>query len=308
MSAEEEIPRVLGRLAAFLPPRDQRYRLFHRSIFDWLTGWDKIVDQPVAGAYHVSLRQGHDHWAKYFWSVYQSDQRPLTDEVLRFLPTHLVGARRWDDIARILLDWRFLEAKVSRSETMVFDLVADFALAVTQIPADYPQHHALELVQQAHILSTHVVAKDSKQLAGQLLGRLSHDDAPEIGRMLDDAAGWRGSAWLKPLGATLEHPGGSAVRTLHEHDGPVRAEGVWLDARIMISGSSVDAVAVTPDGRVAVSGSTDGTVKMWDLAQTMEMAAFTGETGIHSCAVADDAVTIVAGEVSGRFHFLRLQR
>jgi WD40 repeat protein len=65
-------------------------------------------------------------------------------------------------------------------------------------------------------------------------------------------------------------------------------------------------VAVTLDGRRAVSASDDRTLRLWDLETGKEIAAFTGESGIGSCAVTSDGRTIVAGESSGRMHFLRL--
>jgi WD40 repeat protein len=70
---------------------------------------------------------------------------------------------------------------------------------------------------------------------------------------------------------------------------------------------SVNAIAVTPDGKTVISGSLDKTIKIWDLATRKEIATFTGESPILCCAVAADGVTIVAGEESGRVHFLRLQ-
>ncbi|MFM6843266.1 MAG: WD40 repeat domain-containing protein [Dolichospermum sp.] len=71
--------------------------------------------------------------------------------------------------------------------------------------------------------------------------------------------------------------------------------------------NSVNAIAVTPDGQTLISGSRDNTIKIWDLTTGNEIATFTGESPILSCAVASDGVTIVAGEASGRLHFLRLQ-
>jgi WD40 repeat protein len=70
---------------------------------------------------------------------------------------------------------------------------------------------------------------------------------------------------------------------------------------------SVNAIALTPDGKTVISGSTDKTIKIWDLATRKEIATFTGESPIKCCAVAPDGVTIVAGESLGRLHFLRLQ-
>ncbi|MTJ28718.1 WD40 repeat domain-containing protein [Aphanizomenon sp. UHCC 0183] len=71
--------------------------------------------------------------------------------------------------------------------------------------------------------------------------------------------------------------------------------------------SLVEAIALTPDGKTLISASRDNTIKIWDLATRKEIATFTGESPINCCTVAPDGVTIVAGEESGRLHFLRLQ-
>jgi WD40 repeat protein len=70
--------------------------------------------------------------------------------------------------------------------------------------------------------------------------------------------------------------------------------------------SGGSAVAVTPDGRRAISASSDQTLRVWDLDTGKTVATFTGDGGIWCCAVAPDGLTIVAGESTGRVHFLRL--
>ncbi len=66
-------------------------------------------------------------------------------------------------------------------------------------------------------------------------------------------------------------------------------------------------VAVTPDGRYALSGSEDHTIKVWHLERQQALATFTGESAMLACAIAPDGLTILAGEASGRLHFLRLE-
>ena len=65
-------------------------------------------------------------------------------------------------------------------------------------------------------------------------------------------------------------------------------------------------MAVTPDGRHAVSSSLDRTLRLWGLESGKEIATFTGESEVVGCALTPDGRTIVAGESSGRVHFLRL--
>ncbi|MEG4924635.1 hypothetical protein Q5690_29840, partial [Microcoleus sp. F10-D1] len=66
-------------------------------------------------------------------------------------------------------------------------------------------------------------------------------------------------------------------------------------------------VAIAPDGLIAVSASDDKTVKIWDLLSGNEVASFSGDGGFACCAIAPDGVTVVAGDRSGRVHFLRLE-
>ena len=72
-------------------------------------------------------------------------------------------------------------------------------------------------------------------------------------------------------------------------------------------GGWVRAVDVTPDGLRAVSVSWDDTLIMWDLQEGTGIAEFTGESRLLSCAILPDGKTIVAGERSGRLHFLKLE-
>ncbi|MEG3960518.1 WD40 repeat domain-containing protein, partial [Microcoleus sp. herbarium2] len=65
--------------------------------------------------------------------------------------------------------------------------------------------------------------------------------------------------------------------------------------------------AVTEDGKLAISGSDDNTLKVWDLASGNVIASFTCKSSIASCAIAPDGVTIVAGDESGRVYLLRLE-
>ncbi|MCU0638071.1 MAG: hypothetical protein MUE87_05585 [Methanothrix sp.] len=66
-------------------------------------------------------------------------------------------------------------------------------------------------------------------------------------------------------------------------------------------------MALTADGRRAVSASSDQTLKVWDIESGSIICSFTGENAMFCCAVSPDGRTIIAGEASGRVHFLRLE-
>src|SRR5215469_13124752 len=112
---------------------------------------------------------------------------------------------------------------------------------------------------------------------------------------------WFGIDRFKPGGETGREACGLGLpRFDPERVGPGEREGV-ADA----GGPRFAAVAVTPDGKRAVSASEDCALKVWVLETGMLVATLTCDGDALCCAFADDR-TIVAGELSGRIHFLQL--
>jgi WD40 repeat protein len=69
--------------------------------------------------------------------------------------------------------------------------------------------------------------------------------------------------------------------------------------------ASVTALALMPEGDRFVSASLDQTLKVWDLASGELVTHFSGDGGFTTCVVAPNG-TIIAGEGSGRIHFLHM--
>jgi WD40 repeat protein len=81
---------------------------------------------------------------------------------------------------------------------------------------------------------------------------------------------------------------GRLIGTFIQHTAPIRAP------------------TLTPDGRFVVSASADATLQVWDLQSGRNIADFTGESSMLGCCVSEDGRVIIAAELSGQVHFLRL--
>jgi WD40 repeat protein/serine/threonine protein kinase len=262
LDAEEELPAILSRLASFVPNALGRYAFFHKSLFEWLTGWDIQQDQPLAGPARVNLQKGWNRLADWCSVEYKRSSGKVPLYCLRHLAAHLHQARRDQLVRDLLKDFHFLQAKL---ETMdVSALIGDF---------DYLSEDAdLRLVQAAIRLSAHVLARDHRQLAAQLMGRLLGHPAPEIQDLLKKAAAEKGWPWFRLSRPSLAPPGGPLLRTFEGHT------------------SWVHAVVLTPDGRRAISGSWDGTLRVWDLETGRSVRTLEGHTDwINAVAVTPDA-------------------
>lgn len=82
------------------------------------------------------------------------------------------------------------------------------------------------------------------------------------------------------------------------------AQGTELN-NFSIHNNSANAVVVNPSGDFAISG--DYSIKVWHIQTGKIVASFSVESSVLSCAITSDGLTIVAGELSGRVHFLRLE-
>ncbi len=168
------------------------------------------------------------------------------------LAGHLVSAGRRGELQSLLFDYGWLARYLSCTTcpggrySDLYALLADFDIALSA--ALDQQSAQLRLVQQALALSAPALAEDPGQLAPQMLGRLLPFQEPEIQGLIEKVKMRREDNWLRPLAACFTPPGSEVVRTLVGHTD-------W-----------VTAVSILPDGQHAVSGSLDGTLREWDMA------------------------------------------
>jgi WD40 repeat protein len=177
------------------------------------------------------------------------------------LPQHLAAADQLGEIRALLCDYDWLAAKLRA--TNIAAALADYDLI--------PNGRDVALIQQALRLSIPALSRDLSQLPGQLIGRLQGTEGAAVKVLITGAEKGPGQAWLRPRFASLTPPGGPLLQILVGHTGPV------------------EAVTFLPDGRHALSGSNDNTLRLWDLTTSETLSILEGHTGPVT------AVAVVSG-------------
>jgi WD40 repeat protein len=186
----------------------------------------------------------------------------------RWFGWHLVQAGESDRLRQLLLDFPWLAAKLKATD--VHAVLQDFEAAGQSAP--------FVTVRDALRLSAYNVGRDPSQLGTQLCGRLEPGQSPDLDRLLDSVARHETGPRLRLLHTTLTHPGGALLAILKGHTG------------------SVEAMDVSSDGVLAVTGSTDGTLRLWDLRTWRAIGVLEGHAGtVYAVAFLPDGRRIVSG-------------
>jgi WD40 repeat protein len=193
-------------------------------------------------------------------------------------------------------------------------------LQLDYITARYADREVLALIHGAVRLSAHLIEKDPRQFASQVLGRLlPYRNTPVIQQLIDEIAAGAPAPWLRPLHPALHPPGTPLLRTLEGHSDDVHDVAVTADGKRAVSASrdttlkvwdldsgialrtleghsnSVVGVAVTADGKRAVSASRDTTLKVWDLDSGVALRTLEGHLfSVYRVAVTPDGKQAVS--------------
>lgn len=122
----------------------------------------------------------------------------------RWLPWHLAQTRRISDLQKLLFDPCWLQEKLAHTD--VNAVISDFDRLK-------PAREAY-LIQGAIRLSAHILAKDPRQFASQLVGRLIEHSQPVIRDFIAQLTNTAVGPWLRPLRPALDQPETGLLRTI----------------------------------------------------------------------------------------------
>lgn len=255
----------------------------------------------------------HGDLADYFSHKWQrSDIHALLELI------HQLGqAGRTDEAKRLLTDYGWISKKLQ--VTGVGLLLGDYE----EITLD--RQEPAGMVAGAIRLSAHVLARGKEQLPGQLLGRLGRGGL--LTALVEAARAAVVPPALIPVWPQLTPPGGSLVRTLVGHTGPITGVKISADGKRGISCSKdhtlilwdldsgtkilayrghedeVTCVAQSEDGKLALSGSKDMTLKLWRVSSgevVRTLREFTIPTTLAEAFAPAPMVTCLAMSADGK--------
>jgi len=328
--SEPQVQRLLARIEDFLRITHKLVAFDHLSLVQWLTE-ENDDGFSLAGTYAVQLenvQQRFTSWARAEVAAGRAHEWPY---LTRHLAAHLEPGERQEWFSYLLLDLRWLEARLRLADLNA--LLSDWQW-ITPTPDLTAVERALR--QGAHVLSHQGQGWSGlEQLPSQLLARLPRSTAGETHKAatsLRDQAitQLQQAGGLHPLTASLLADE-ALQRTLICHRSTVRALAVlpggrlasgafdgtiklWdpasgqLQATLEGHSGSVNALAVLPGGRLA-SGADDRTIKLWDPASgepESSQLLFVADAAITALAFLPGGSILVAGDASGRLHWLRL--
>ena len=139
-------------------------------------------------------------------------------------------------------------------------------------------------------LAANAVVRDPRQLAGQVLGRCGAEPRPQFVQAL-----WEGASKWVDRATASRASGGGGLRVLV----PDRHSGLELGGGNLckvLEGCSGWKIAVTPDGKKVVTGSSNNTACVWDLESGVALVKLEGHSKwVNAVAVTPDGKKVVTG-------------
>ncbi|MDI1484564.1 AAA family ATPase [Polyangium sp. y55x31] len=307
------LARKPGRSAAELATRLAGADLAKARAAVMQLGWDDVPEgeaRRLVALLSMCGGQGLVPAARLAWLAGRTPGEPIHAAVRALAATNLVdvdeagGARLWPDVRafvegaldpvfrdelraaaavsleRALGDVRSIESEIA--ERGITAVLADVRASSPWAPGArsvVSMRGALDL--EANALLGWDAAREPAFFLQQLRARAEEIEATKLAEALDGALLERHSPWIR-VRARTSRRGEASARVLEGH------------------AAKVNAVAVTRDGRLALSASDDRTVRVWDLDAGQALFVLTGHVSpIRGLAVSADGRTAVSGAADG---------
>ncbi|WP_433303597.1 tetratricopeptide repeat protein [Actinoplanes sp. CA-030573] len=251
---------------------EDRVRIFHESFREFL-----LTDPP----YPIFPSDARDALCDHFLSEHDPDWTSRDDAyAVEHLPRHLLDAERPDDVTGLLEDMAFLAAKISAFGVPA--LLRDLAAAVRESTGDERMRQLYDVVDRsAHRLRTPAGGDYPGRVSQHLLLAVREPARAWIGELAERHLAAIGRPYLRSRWhAGTESP--ALLRTLVGHAGAV--------------------VAVTVDGRGerALSASSDGTARLWDIETGEPLGVFGAHrAGLVAAAFVREESAILTASTDG---------
>ncbi len=251
------------------PDGQAEYSLHHDSIRTHIA---RVLGAAALRAHHVALARRLATWPP-------AAEATARTYALCHALTHRAEAGDWTDAWRLAGDMGFLEAKCRELGAHEAEAEAARVAERCRATGDAAQCRRFGDLSRALARESHWLRTAPEATAALVWNRLR-------------LSGWSADE----IDAQLQVPGGRFLRVRY---GTTRASPALVRTLVGHSGS-VNACTVTPDGRRVVSGSEDGTLKVWDLESGRVVATLEGHAGeVRACAVTPDGRRVISGSEDG---------
>jgi len=239
----------------------------------------------------------------------------------RWLAYHLIEAEQVEVLHGLLLDHRYLQAKLDATDANT--LIADTNQKGLE------DDESISLIASTLSMSAHILTQDKRTLAHQLVGRLmGHRRVLETIRAFTDrimeAVSSLYPAFPDADQLVLELAGGALLRTFIGHTDNVNSAAFSPDGHYIVSASSdttvrlwnvqtgqclytltghrdtVNSAAFSTEGRYIVSASDDKTMRLWETHTGQRLLILTGhKRAVNSAVFSTDNTRIVSASEDG---------